>query len=205
MFSRSLESKPHAASFSYSSSVHPFSSPGPRELSSSIHCPYSTLSVPFLKSGSSLGSPVVKILGFHCHGPGSVPVWGTETLQAAEHSQKLKSALQVSTKSEGPSRASVSVSSLFQPGGWRNPSSCGVCCQSPLGGVDVESDAFLGTRELIWYPVCLWPMKSIQVSWALSSAGVGISAEDEGQPPAQGSGRLPAQPQALRTLHSVGD
>ena len=90
MFSRSLESKPHAASFSYSSSVHPFSSPGPRELSSSIHCPYSTLSVPFLKSGSSLGGPVVKILGFHCHGPGSVPVWGTETLQAAEHSQKLK-------------------------------------------------------------------------------------------------------------------
>lgn len=87
MFSRSLESEPRAASFSYSTSVHPFC---PHELSSSIHCPYSTLSVPFLESGSSLGIPVVKIPSFHCRGPGPVPVRGTESLQAAEHRQKLK-------------------------------------------------------------------------------------------------------------------
>lgn len=74
-----------------------------------------------------------------------------------------------------------------------------------MDDVEVGSDAFPGTRELIWYPVLLWPMKSVQVSWTLSSAGVGISVEDEGQPPVQGSGRLPTQPQALRTLHSVGD
>ena len=69
-----------------------------------------------------------------------------------------------------------------------------------MDDVDVGSDALPGTREPIWHPVLLWPMKPIQVSWALSSAGVGISVEDEGQPPAQGSGRLPTQPQALRTL-----
>ena len=85
-------------------------------------------------------------------------------------------------------------------GDWRSPSSSGVCGQSPMDDVDVGSDALPGTREPIWHPVLLWPMKPIQVSWALSSAGVGISVEDEGQPPAQGSGRLPTQPQALRTL-----
>lgn len=30
------------------------------------------------------------ILGFHCCGPGSIPDWGTETLQAARHGQKMK-------------------------------------------------------------------------------------------------------------------
>ena len=28
------------------------------------------------------GGLVVRILGFHCHGPGSVPGWGAEILQA---------------------------------------------------------------------------------------------------------------------------
>ena len=32
------------------------------------------------------GGQVVRILGFHCHGPGSIPGWGTEILQAVQHS-----------------------------------------------------------------------------------------------------------------------
>ena len=34
------------------------------------------------------GGLVVMILGFHCHGLGSVPRWGTEIPQAVQHSQK---------------------------------------------------------------------------------------------------------------------
>ena len=30
------------------------------------------------------------ILGFHCCGPGSIPDWGTEILQAVQHGQKMK-------------------------------------------------------------------------------------------------------------------
>ena len=33
---------------------------------------------------------MVKILGFHCHGPGTMPGQETETLQAVWHSQKKK-------------------------------------------------------------------------------------------------------------------
>ena len=33
---------------------------------------------------------MVRVLGFHCCGPGSVPGQGTEILQAAQHSQKKK-------------------------------------------------------------------------------------------------------------------
>lgn len=33
---------------------------------------------------------VMWVLGFHCCGPGSIPDWGTETLQAAWHGQKMK-------------------------------------------------------------------------------------------------------------------
>ena len=31
---------------------------------------------------------MVRILGFHCHGPGSIPHQGTEILQAVHHSKK---------------------------------------------------------------------------------------------------------------------
>ena len=34
------------------------------------------------------GGLVVRILGFHCHGPGSVPGWGIEIRQAVWHGQK---------------------------------------------------------------------------------------------------------------------
>ena len=34
------------------------------------------------------GGPVVRILRFHCHGPGSIPGHATKILQAARHSQK---------------------------------------------------------------------------------------------------------------------
>ena len=34
---------------------------------------------------------VVRILGFHCHDPGSIPDWGTEILQDAWHTQKYTS------------------------------------------------------------------------------------------------------------------
>ena len=30
------------------------------------------------------GGQVVRILGFHCHGPGSIPDWETEILQAVQ-------------------------------------------------------------------------------------------------------------------------
>ena len=30
---------------------------------------------------------MVRIPGFHCHGSGSIPGWGTEILQAAQHGQ----------------------------------------------------------------------------------------------------------------------
>ena len=33
---------------------------------------------------------VVRIPGFHCRGPGSVPGWGTEILQAAQPKKKKK-------------------------------------------------------------------------------------------------------------------
>ena len=36
------------------------------------------------------GGLVVRIPGFHCHGPGSVPVWETEIPQATWQSQKKK-------------------------------------------------------------------------------------------------------------------
>ena len=36
------------------------------------------------------GGIVVRITGFHCHGPGSISGWGTEILQAAWHSPKKK-------------------------------------------------------------------------------------------------------------------
>ena len=35
-----------------------------------------------------LGGLVVRILGFHYHGPGSIPGWETEILQAVQHSKK---------------------------------------------------------------------------------------------------------------------
>ena len=34
------------------------------------------------------GGLMVRIPGFHCHGPGSVPGWGTEIPCAMQHSQK---------------------------------------------------------------------------------------------------------------------
>ena len=34
---------------------------------------------------------MVRLLGFHCHGPGSVPGPGTEILQAAPRSHKKRS------------------------------------------------------------------------------------------------------------------
>ena len=33
---------------------------------------------------------MVRIPGDHCHGPNSVPGWGTEILQAVQHSEKKK-------------------------------------------------------------------------------------------------------------------
>ena len=33
---------------------------------------------------------MVRIPDFHCRGPGSIPVWETEILQAAWHGQKKK-------------------------------------------------------------------------------------------------------------------
>ena len=36
------------------------------------------------------GGRVVRIPGIHCQGPGSVPGWGTEILQAVQHSWKKK-------------------------------------------------------------------------------------------------------------------
>ena len=36
------------------------------------------------------GGLMVRILGFHCRDPGSVPGLGTEILQTAQHSQKKK-------------------------------------------------------------------------------------------------------------------
>ena len=36
------------------------------------------------------GGLVVRILGFHCCDPGSVPGWGTEIWQAVWHSHKKK-------------------------------------------------------------------------------------------------------------------
>ena len=36
------------------------------------------------------GDLAVRILGFHCRGPDSVPHWGTEIPQAVQHSQKKK-------------------------------------------------------------------------------------------------------------------
>ena len=36
------------------------------------------------------GHLVVRIPGFHCHGPGSIPGGGTEILQTAWHGQKKK-------------------------------------------------------------------------------------------------------------------
>ena len=37
-----------------------------------------------------LGGLVVRILGFHYHGPGSIPGWETEILQAVQHSKKKR-------------------------------------------------------------------------------------------------------------------
>ena len=34
------------------------------------------------------GGLVATILGFHCHGPGSIPSQGTEILKATQHGQK---------------------------------------------------------------------------------------------------------------------
>ena len=48
---------------------------------------------PFIKSSLSWEFPgdlVVRIPGFHCHDPGSIPGWGTEILQAVRCSQKKK-------------------------------------------------------------------------------------------------------------------
>ena len=39
---------------------------------------------------------MVRIPGFHCCGPGSIPGWGTEVLQAAQRGQKKKN-LYIST------------------------------------------------------------------------------------------------------------
>ena len=39
------------------------------------------------------GGLVVRIPGFHCHGPGSLPVWETEILQATWRSQKINKIL----------------------------------------------------------------------------------------------------------------
>ena len=38
---------------------------------------------------------MVKIPGFHCRGPGSVPGWGTEIPQAAWHGPKKKRGLKM--------------------------------------------------------------------------------------------------------------
>ena len=32
---------------------------------------------------------ILKIWGFHCHGPGSIPGRGTEILKAMQHGQKI--------------------------------------------------------------------------------------------------------------------
>ena len=43
------------------------------------------------------GGLVVRILGFHCHGLGSIPSQGTEIPQAAWHGQKTMSAIVIIT------------------------------------------------------------------------------------------------------------
>ena len=37
-----------------------------------------------------VGSSLVRIWRFNCRGPGSIPVWGTEMLQATRLGQKIK-------------------------------------------------------------------------------------------------------------------
>ena len=41
---------------------------------------------------------MVRIPGDHCHGPNSVPGWGTEILQAVQHSEKKKRMLRMSSE-----------------------------------------------------------------------------------------------------------
>ena len=43
-----------------------------------------------IKNREFPGGLVLRILGFHCHGLGSIPGWGTEILQAVWCGQKKK-------------------------------------------------------------------------------------------------------------------
>ena len=42
------------------------------------------------ETGEFSGGLEVRILGFHCHGLGSIPGWGSEVPQTTRHSQKKK-------------------------------------------------------------------------------------------------------------------
>ena len=58
------------------------------------YCPFFNHSK-MLKTWEFLGNLVVRILGFHCHGQGSVPGWGTRPPQAMQCSQKKKKMLKI--------------------------------------------------------------------------------------------------------------
>ena len=55
-----------------------------------IHMPYGVAKKIKLYLREFPGGLVVRILGFHCHGSGSVPGQGTEIPQAAWHDQKKR-------------------------------------------------------------------------------------------------------------------
>ena len=53
------------------------------------------------------GSPVVRTLGFHCCGLGSIPGWGTEILQAEAKTNKQ------TNKKQGKAPMNVQLPSLL--------------------------------------------------------------------------------------------
>ena len=55
------------------------------------------------KSGEFPGELVVRILSFHCHGPGSVPGGGTEPVQSSWCGQKKKKESDQMCASSAPS------------------------------------------------------------------------------------------------------
>ena len=65
---------------------------------------YETFSLKNVDSGEFLGGLVVRILGFHCRDPGSVPGQGTEIPQAAKCGQKKRKKKVDSHKQCGPKR-----------------------------------------------------------------------------------------------------
>ena len=48
-----------------------------------------TNNIKIAEAGEFPGDLMVRILGFHSHGPGSILGWGTEILQATWHGQKI--------------------------------------------------------------------------------------------------------------------